>query len=141
MNDATPPAPAGAHRFGGVLEGGPGGLLRTVLVPEAQTSNDNQIGEVLELVKTYVRQETVGPLKGAGRWLAMGAAGAVALGLGLFLVVLGILRLLQTETSETFDGNFSVVPYAIALVVCILVVGLAISRIKKDTLQPKEPRR
>ena len=33
------------------------------------------VGEVVEFVKTYARQETVGPLKGAGRWIAFGAAG------------------------------------------------------------------
>ncbi len=120
---------------------GSGRLLRTVLVPDASQSNDNQLGDIVELVKTYVRQETVGPLKGAGRWLGLGAAGAFALGLGLFLVVLGILRLLQTEAPDAFDGNFSIFPYLIALVVCVLVVGVAVSRIKQDTLQPKEPRR
>lgn len=110
-------------------------------MPEPSTTSDNELGDIVELVKTYVRQETVGPLKGAGRWLALGAAGAFALGLGLFLVVLGLLRLLQTEATDTFDGNFSVFPYLIALVVCALAVGLAVSRIKKETLQPKEPRR
>ena len=29
------------------------------------------VGEVIDFVKTYARQETVGPLKGAGRWIAM----------------------------------------------------------------------
>ena len=28
------------------------------------------IGQVIELVKDYARQETLGPIKGAGRWLA-----------------------------------------------------------------------
>ncbi len=47
------------------------------------------IGEVVEFVKTYAKQETVGPLKGAGRWIAFGAAGAVCLGIGLSLLLLG----------------------------------------------------
>ncbi|MBI5090081.1 MAG: hypothetical protein HZB15_14795, partial [Actinobacteria bacterium] len=36
------------------------------------TSKPGQIGEVIELVKDYARQETLGPLRGAGRWLAAG---------------------------------------------------------------------
>lgn len=117
------------------------GLLRTEAVPDTPQQSDAQLGDVVNLVKTYVRQETLGPLKGIGRWLAFGVAGAVTLGLGLVLVVLGLLRLLQTETTETFDGNFSVLPYVIALVACGLVVGFAVSRMKKDTLQRKEARR
>ena len=54
-------------------------------------------GEVVEFVKTYAKQETVGPLRGAGRWIAFGAAGAICLGLGLSLLLLGLLRLLQAE--------------------------------------------
>jgi hypothetical protein len=113
-----------------------------VAVPEpAQHPKDTQLGDVVELVKTYVRQETVGPLKGIGRWLGFGIAGAFALGLGLGLVVLGLLRLLQNEAHDTFDGNWSVLPYVIALVVCAAVVGFAVTRMKKDTLQRKEPLR
>jgi cytochrome c biogenesis protein CcdA len=107
-------------------------------VPEPQNSQP-QVGDVVTLVKTYVRQETLGPLKGAGRWLAKGAAGAFCLGLGIFFVVLGVLRLLQTETKSTFDGNMSILPYVITLVFCILVVVLAFTRIKKTSLH-KEPR-
>ena len=38
------------------------------------------IGQVIDLVKEYARQETLGPIKGAGRWLAAGAAGALLTG-------------------------------------------------------------
>ncbi len=38
------------------------------------TSKPGQIGDVLQLVKDYARQETLGPLRGAGRWLAVGVA-------------------------------------------------------------------
>lgn len=119
-------------------------MLRTRAVSDpasrASTSN-NEIGETIDLLKAYVRQETIGPLKGAGRWLGLGIAGAMALGLGLFFLVLGLLRLLQTEAAETFDGNWSWAPYAITLVVCALVGALAVSRVRKQTLQRKEPRR
>ena len=38
--------------------------------------DDASLGEVIDFVKTYAKQETVGPLKGAGRWLGFGAGGA-----------------------------------------------------------------
>ncbi|MEL6893357.1 MAG: hypothetical protein AAFP84_17325, partial [Actinomycetota bacterium] len=59
--------------------------------------DDASLGEVIEYVKSYAKQETIGPLKGAGRWLAFGAAGAFALGLGLMIVLLGVLRAAQVE--------------------------------------------
>ncbi len=110
-------------------------------MPEESKPSDNQIGEVLELVKTYVKQETVGPLRGAGRWIGFGVGGALSLGLGGFFVVLGVLRLFQTELSDTFDGNLSILPYVIVLILAAIVVGLAVGRIGKDTLQRKEPGR
>ena len=55
------------------------------------------LGDVVEFVKTYAKQETVGPLKGAGRWIGFGLAGAFLMGLGLLFVTLGALRFFQTE--------------------------------------------
>ena len=94
-----------------------------------------QLGEAINLVKEYARQETLGPLRGAGRWLAFGAAGAVLLGFGSFLIILGILRVLQTDTGDTFTGRWmSLLPYLIALIAAGIVIGLAVSRIGKKTL-------
>ncbi|MEZ5216809.1 MAG: hypothetical protein R2715_09540 [Ilumatobacteraceae bacterium] len=104
------------------------------------SGSDPQVGDVLTLVKGFVRQETLGPLKGAGRWIAFGAAGSIMFGLGVFFSVLGILRLFQTETAGTFGGNMSILPYVFALLFCLIVMALAVSRIKKTTLQ-KESRR
>ncbi len=119
-------------------------MLRTRAVSDPAprtTTNNSEIGETIDLVKAYVLQETVGPLRGAGRWLGLGIAGAMALGLGLVFLMLALLRLLQTEAAETFDGNWSWAPYAITLVACVLVGAVAVSRVRKQTLQRKEPRR
>lgn len=96
--------------------------------------DDTSIGAVVELVKTYAKQETLGPLKGAGRWLARGAAGAALLGLGLTFVLLGLLRLVQTEWGRSARGSLSWLPYAIVLVVCVALLVLTISRINRDSL-------
>lgn len=92
------------------------------------------IGDVVELVKTYAKQETVGPLKNAGRFLGFGAAGAVAIGIGGILVLLGLLRLVQTELDRTARGSLSWLAYVIVLVVAGAAIALAVSRIKSDTL-------
>lgn len=95
-------------------------------------------GGIVELVKTYAKQETLGPLKGAGRWLAFGAAGAFLLGLGLLLALLGALRFLQTKFDTTFDGAWSWVPYLIVVAAAAVILVIAISRVKQSTLT-KEP--
>ena len=97
------------------------------------------VGEVIDLVKDYARQETLGPLAGAGRWLALGAAGSTFLGLGLVFVLIGVLRLMQTEVTA-FDGAWSWLPYLIVLATAAVAAYVALSRVKKATLG-KEPRR
>ena len=62
----------------------------------ATKNETGQISEVVDLVKGYALQETLGPIKGAGRWLAAGAAGAVLIGVATILLMLAVVRLLQT---------------------------------------------
>jgi hypothetical protein len=97
------------------------------------------IADTVDLVKAYALQETVGPIKGAGRWLGMGLAGAVTLAIGLSLVLLGLLRLLQTEWGRSARGSLSWLSYLIVFLVCIGLIALAVSRINKDSLH-KEPK-
>jgi hypothetical protein len=96
--------------------------------------DDVSIGDVVELVKSYAKQETLGPLKGAGRWLGAGVGGAILLGIGMSLIALGMLRLVQTELDNLARGGWSFTPYAIVFAFCALVVILALSRINKTSL-------
>jgi hypothetical protein len=99
----------------------------------------NAVGEVIDLVKGYARQETLGPLRNAGRWIGFGVAGAFFLGLGGSLVLLGLLRLLQgTRTDPMFGGRLTFLPYLITLVACAAGVGLAVLGVRKSTLARKE---
>lgn len=92
------------------------------------------IGGIVNLVRDYAKQETLGPLKGAGKFLAFGVAGSLVLGLGLSLVLLGLLRLIQTEIDTGMTGRLSWLPYVIVLVVCVAVIVLALTRISKSSL-------
>ncbi|WP_040494688.1 phage holin family protein [Ilumatobacter nonamiensis] len=101
--------------------------------------DDASLGEVIEFVKSYAKQETVGPLKGAGRWLGYGAGAALAMGLGLVLILFGILRVLQTEVDRLSTGSLSWAAYAITLVITIILLAITLQRVKKSTLN-KEPK-
>ena len=80
--------------------------------------------ELKDLIVAYLRQETVVPLKQLGRYLAFGIAGSLLMGVGVILMSLGLLRLLQTQTGDTFADDWSWVPYVI--VFAALVIGAAI---------------
>jgi hypothetical protein len=104
------------------------------------SADPGQLGSTIQLVKEYAKQETIGPLRNAGRFLAFGLLGSVLLGMATVLLVLGSLRLFQTEFAPTFSGRWmSLLPYVIAAAVALAVVGLAISRIGKPTLDPTQP--
>ena len=96
----------------------------------AKKADDASVGEVIEFVKAYALQETVGPLKGAGRWLGYGVGGALTLGFGILLLLVGLLRLLQTEWDRSASGSLSWLPYLITLIVAVVLLALTILRIK-----------
>lgn len=90
--------------------------------------------DFFELVKAYARQETVEPLRGAGRWVGLGVAGSFLLMLGGISLTLAMLRVLQEETGSAFTGNLSWVPYLATLAASIVVIGLLGWRISKRSL-------
>lgn len=101
-------------------------------MPEPQPKSIPEVSsELWALTKTYAKQETVDPLKGVGRYLAFGGAGALLIGFGVVLLMLAALRAMQTQTGTTFTGSWSWLPYVIVLVVAAALVGLAVSRITK----------
>ena len=93
------------------------------------------VAEVADLVKAYLRQELLGPLQGAGRWVSMGVAGSMALVVGVVLLLLSLLRALQTETGTVFDGNLSWIPYLIAVAALLAVIGLLLRQVGKRGLR------
>ena len=98
----------------------------------------DDVSDVLDTVKAYAKQETLGPLKGVGRSIGLGVAGVFCLGIGTILLLVAVLRVLQTELSA-FDGNWSFVPYLIDLVLAGIVVAIALSRIKSIGIEQGEP--
>ena len=117
------------------------------IVPKLPGTSDKGRGQpraaddAIQLILDYVKQETVAPIKGLGRFVGFGLAGAVAMAGGSMLLLLGLLRLLQTETGRTFAGNWSWAPYLVTAAAAVLVAGLAAWRIRKGPAARRGPAR
>ena len=95
--------------------------------------------DAVQLVIEYLKQETLTPLKGLGRYLIFGIAGSIALALGLVLLLIALLRALQTETGTTFAGDLSWLPYVIVCGAAIVVIAAAAWRITKGAAARRLP--
>ena len=89
------------------------------------------VSELWALTRDYAKQETVEPLKGVGRYLGFGFGGAVIGGIGVLLLMLSLLRALQTQTGTALTGSWSWVPYFVVVAVAALIVAWAITRISR----------
>lgn len=96
------------------------------------------VTELWNLVVAYMKQETVEPLKGIGRYIGFGAAGSIAIALGVTLLILSLLRGLQRTfgtrgrgLSQLMTGSLSWLPYLITLVFAVTIVDSARRAIKK----------
>ncbi len=96
---------------------------------EPKSSDKSLPGEaqdLFQMVLAYAKQETIDPVRNLGRFLGFGLAGAFLGSLGAVLLLLGGLRLLQTETGSAFDGNLTWVPYLLVLIVSGAIAGAAL---------------
>lgn len=95
------------------------------------TSLPELASDLWQLTAAYAKQETIDPLKGLGRFVGFGVGGALALGIGVTLLLLSGLRALQTETGTTFTGNLSWIPYLIVVAVGGILIALAVTRVSR----------
>jgi len=92
------------------------------------------VGDLVDSVKQYARQETLEPIKGAIRWVAVGSVAALCLGLALVFVALGVLRLSQDLGGTVLDGSWSFLHYLITLCVVAVLVVVTFSRVSRRSL-------
>ncbi len=97
--------------------------------------------DLLQLVLNYAKQETLGPIKGLGRFVVFGITGSVALSIGVGVLLVALLRALQTETGSTFGGKLTWLPYVITAGAAVLVAGLAGWRVTKGAARKTSSRR
>jgi hypothetical protein len=94
--------------------------------------------DAFKLAIEYVKQETIEPLQGAGRYVVYGVAGSLAISIGVVLLLVAVLRILQTETGA-FHGNLSWIPYLIVAVLGLAVIGLAAWRVTAGPAARRRP--
>ena len=96
--------------------------------------------DAFKLTVDYLKQEALDPLKGLGRFLLWGVAGSLAIAVGILLLLVGVLRLLQTETGTALTGNWSWVPYFAVGLIGLVVVAAAVWRITAGPAKRKLPK-
>ncbi|HKH88768.1 MAG TPA: hypothetical protein VKA05_08085 [Acidimicrobiales bacterium] len=85
----------------------------------------SDLNELFDLLKRYVLQETVGPFKTIGRTLGYGTAAALLFGISGVFALLGVLRVLESETGSTFGGSLSWLPYLLTIVAGLILLAVA----------------
>lgn len=93
------------------------------------------IDEMVATLRAYAVQETIGPLRGLGRYIAYGLAGAAFVSVALLLGAMGVLRLVQAEAA-VFADDWSFVPYLIAAVAMLLVLAVLLGRVRHGKAKP-----
>ena len=104
----------------------------------SRLSTSEKVIDLVDSVKVYAKQETIGPLRGAGRWLVFGLTAALSLGISMLFAVLGVLRLVQDVGGDALNGAWSFVSYLIALIAAVALVAISLSRVNKSTLSRQD---
>lgn len=97
-------------------------------------SSVDRVADVVETVKEYARQETVEPIRGAARWVAVGTVASLCLGVAMLYAALAVLRVSQDLGGSALDGSWSFLHYLVTAVVLAVLVKVTISRIGRTSL-------
>jgi len=84
--------------------------------------------ELRDLLVSYLKDETIGPFRNIGRYLAFGVLGSLFVAMGYFLLLIGLLRYLQWQFPY-LDGAASWIPYAVLVLSAGLLLIITIKRI------------
>lgn len=95
--------------------------------------------DALRLTIDYVKQESLGPIKATGRFVGLGVVATLLWSVGTVLLLVGLLRLLQTETGSALTGDLSWVPYLVVSVLAVAVVAIAVWRITAGPAERRLP--
>ncbi len=86
---------------------------------------------LLSMLRAYLKQETLDPIRGLGRYLGFGLGSTVCFAVAEVFLVLSVVRVLQTTTSA-FQGNLSFIPYLVGLSVSLVFIYLTLLALKRD---------
>ena len=90
------------------------------------------ISDLINTIISYVKSQTLVPLKRLGRYLAFGALGSFFIANGFILVSIGLLRYLQSLS--VFDENLNFLPYIILSIFDLAIVGFLFFIASRPTL-------
>src|SRR5215470_8396374 len=132
--EPTPPTPTSSGTTPPVSSSAPPSSSTATAPPSSASSASSArrrppplpqlVTELRDLVVTYLRQQTILPLQQLGRYVGFGILGSLLLGFGVLFLGMSGLRALQTETSDTFSGDWSWVPYVLTFVALLLGAAL-----------------
>lgn len=91
------------------------------------------------LVREYLVQETVGPLRSLKRLLLFGTLGSFLVGTGVLFALIGLLRLLQSQSA--LQGNLSWLPYLMVIVIALVVAGAMVALVVGGAARRRRPKR
>jgi hypothetical protein len=105
--------------------------------PRRRSAPDH-VTDLVDSVKQYAKQETIDPIRGAARWVAVGTVASVSLGLALVFFALAVLRLSQYLGGESLATSWSFLHYFITFVIVAAFVAISLSRIQQRSLSKEK---
>ncbi len=94
---------------------------------------------LIATLRSYVKQETVVPLQGVGRYVLFGFTGSICFAVATIFLTLAAIRSLQ-ELTTIFEGKWSFVPHLAGIVVALIFFSLALLAIKRDGRRRRDAR-
>ena len=70
-------------------------------------------------------------MKGLGKFVGFGLGAALLGSIGIIVLLLGVLRVLQTETGNHLTGSLTWVPYLVTLFIAVVLISLALLGINR----------
>jgi hypothetical protein len=83
------------------------------------------VDELIALLRRYLIQETIAPLKAIAKGVAIALGGALLFAIGGVIVLVGALRVFQDETGSVFRHTWAFAPYLFTAFVGAAMIGLA----------------
>ncbi len=93
--------------------------------------------EIQRLAVKYAREQAIDPVKALGRFVVVGIAGSILVGLGGVLLIVAFLRFLQEQSA--FHDSLSWIPYFIVAATSIAFTGLTVWRIAAGAAKRRTP--
>jgi hypothetical protein len=109
---------------------------------DGKAKGDN-VSDVVDLVKEYVKQETVAPLKRLWRAIGWYLIGSFLLGIGGVELLLGFLRFWEGSDGHRFSHALNWLPYVFTFVAGVAYLAVVTFIVKKNVIDSndKETRR